>query len=116
MCIVIGAKLAGKAGALAPPLFNPRPEIYSIKCAQVGFCGENSPKFSGNAPALFRALRRQCVCTYSTNILFGLKFIFKLVLQYDQHWRQSALNSTGAFPENFEEFSPQKPTYAHFIL
>ena len=32
------------------------------------------------------------------------------------HWRRSALNSAGAFPENFGEFSPQKPTYAHFIL
>ena len=31
--ICIGAKLAGAAGARAPPLFNPRPEIYSIKCA-----------------------------------------------------------------------------------
>ena len=28
--IIIGAELAG---ARAPPLFNPRPEIYSIKCA-----------------------------------------------------------------------------------
>ena len=32
-CIPIGAELAGAAGARAPPLFNPRPEIYSIKCA-----------------------------------------------------------------------------------
>ena len=31
--MVIGAELAGAAGARAPPLFNPRPEIYSIKCA-----------------------------------------------------------------------------------
>ena len=29
----IGAELAGAAGARAPPLFTPRPEIYSIKCA-----------------------------------------------------------------------------------
>ena len=57
--ICIGAELAGAAGARAPPLFNPRPEIYSIKCAQVGFCGENSPKFLENAPALFRAIQRQ---------------------------------------------------------
>ena len=31
--ISIGAELAGAAGARAPPFFNPRPEIYSIKCA-----------------------------------------------------------------------------------
>ena len=29
----IGAELGGAAGARAPPLFTPRPEIYSIKCA-----------------------------------------------------------------------------------
>ena len=31
--ILIGAELGGAAGARAPPLFTPRPEIYSIKCA-----------------------------------------------------------------------------------
>ena len=31
--IIIGAELGGAAGACAPPLFTPRPEIYSIKCA-----------------------------------------------------------------------------------
>ena len=35
---------------------------------------------------------------------------------FNFHWRRSALNSAGAFPENFGEISPQKPTYAHFIL
>ena len=53
--IYIGAELAGAAGARAPPLFDPRPEILWYKMCIV----ENSPKFSGNAPALFRALRRQ---------------------------------------------------------
>ena len=33
MSISIGAELGGAAGARAPPLFNPRPEIYSTKCA-----------------------------------------------------------------------------------
>ena len=37
------------------PTFTQSPKFYSIKCC----IGENSPKFSGNAPALFRALRRQ---------------------------------------------------------
>ena len=31
--ICIGAELGGAAGARAPPLFTPLPEIYSIKCA-----------------------------------------------------------------------------------
>ena len=31
--MIIGAELGGAAGARAPPLFTPRPEIYSIKCA-----------------------------------------------------------------------------------
>ena len=39
--ILIGAELGGAAGARAPPLFTPRPEIYSIYV----FGGENSPKF-----------------------------------------------------------------------
>ena len=42
--MLIGAELGGAAGARAPPLFTPCPEIYSIKCAYV-FGGENSPKF-----------------------------------------------------------------------
>ena len=37
------------------PTFTQSPKFYIIKCC----IGENSPKFSGNAPALFRALRRQ---------------------------------------------------------
>ena len=37
------------------PTFIQSPKFYIIKCC----IGENSPKFSGNAPALFRALRRQ---------------------------------------------------------
>ena len=43
--IIIGAEHGGAAGAQctahAPPLFTPRPEIYSIYV----FGGENSPKF-----------------------------------------------------------------------
>ena len=43
--IIIGTELAGAAGAHAPPLFTPHPEIYSITCAYLSFWGENSPKF-----------------------------------------------------------------------
>ena len=47
------------------------------------------------------------------------KIIFSSLIMKTKHyghWHQSALNSAGAFSENFGEFSPQKPTYAHFIL
>ena len=43
--IIIGAELAGAAGARASPLFTPHPKIYSIKCAYLSFWGENSQKF-----------------------------------------------------------------------
>ena len=43
--IIVGAELAGAAGAHASPLFTPQPKIYSIKCAYLSFWGENSQKF-----------------------------------------------------------------------
>ena len=44
----IGAELGGAAGARAPPLFTPRPEIYSMKCAMcIGmFLGVKIPQNS----------------------------------------------------------------------
>ena len=41
------------------------------------------------------------------------KYIYKYITIHTYlHWRRSALNSAGAFPENFGEFSPIQ----HFIL
>ena len=53
-----GRRTRGCSRCTCTPTFIQSPKFYSIKCC----IGENSPKFSGNAPALFRALRRQYEC------------------------------------------------------
>ena len=50
--------------ARAPLLFCPPWGILKYKIC----IGENSPKFTGNAPALFRALRRQC--SFTSNMVY----------------------------------------------
>ena len=54
-----GRRTRGFRGCMCTPTFTPSPKVYSIEL------GENSPLLPCSAPALFRALRRQCQCTTS---------------------------------------------------